>query len=1558
MKDVGSGIDATCVEEVLGSAENAAQKGQSQFQTPIEFAKVISPLLPPTRDTIVDLTAGAGQLLAGLTVSDTSHLLAVEIQKMNNAKLDRPAYDPVHWGRITGDATLVFPLLVSAGFRADLFALNPPYDVHMYRERLVSLFESDLDSVVTAFRATDPNLKDTLIDSTIAIWLMSLDRMTVRGEGVLIANHATMERLVFGPDAPHAALSNHVWARFVMDGNPMTNDKKSRWQDDYKTEIIYFARAHTSGCRYTVTELADVNQLSMAIGRTQRHRYRLGLAVMFSNQTQQDPSTVEVFDAVKEEWRQRTRKDGLYRDDYNIWLDAQGCIQTQLSRFDLLNHKVDRELASRLHSMKGRRPMDLVMQVATRTAVKEAVNGTMWRVHPDLPKAVARAIAEYDAVRAPLNPLSDAQRLGFADEERWLTCKRTFENGKVMFTAGKRYELSSRTVLVERHTMKPNNEGGMDSILLNGQELLLSLRGEDNREYSFFDKRHMKPGINITPLAGVEQVSPDYTLQDLLEHFEMPHVPDVSEAARKLYEENKLVIDKIQSFIHEHIDPHFKLKRLQREDLARAGTTNGCVFSWDTGCHDRNQPILMSDGTTKRAVDIVVGDRIQGLRGAADVLGLVRGRGRMYKVVPTKGDPFIVNEDHLLTLVQTNKTKSGRHSKHNGRVIDVSVKNWLTWKSRRKHVHKLFRVGVEYPESPVGINPYLLGVILGDGSIGTDNSVGITSGDCEILESIKAIANENGWQLRIRKSRGCDQIFIKECQSLRDWLRRYRLLGCNSGNKFVPSEYKTNSRGVRLSVLAGLIDTDGSLHGNGFDYISKSATLANDVAFIARSLGLAAYVRPCDKFCQTGNGGTYHRVSISGDCSIVPVRIQRKRANKRTQIKDVSRTGFNIEPAGEDDYFGFDIGGDGRFLLGDFTVTHNCGKSIGGVVYTLLRVGVDWAASVRNRGLTPVKPCLFVAPENLHDQLIAEWKRRFGMKVTVLDSQETYLKLTHDRMTPLSPGWYVTSYTQLGLNKVRHMPDPDKCPYDFTEVAKLMRFYGVDLSEAKAYKPLDEDLPCPEGQSPLIHAAIAVCRYRYRHFTKGVTEWLSDHKRAHALRHKTEYVPVIHDVKCIYYPTLADECGHEFACVTIDEGTRIKGAETLIGKAVRELDPPNRLVMTATAIKNRLRDIFWLIWWAAGGKDLATPRFPYTSEPEEQERFAAEFNVCERNLTQEEKDRKGKPRKQNGKKPRGKVGVEVCNIHRLWKLIAPNILRRRKEDFGEEIVKKVKHVIRAPMGRKQYEVYQYHLLGKYIAKTGKDATIAKLTRLRQAAAAPTNPGLVQLPTVQEGVLGGMYRSDSDYIPKLACALDIIAQRMAVGDQTVVFSAFHEPLDTLSSRLNQAMIPHDVLDGRKSSALRGRLSSDFSRGLPRAKPVLLGGMKAMAEGNNWPKANNVILLAFDWAWDLYEQAINRVHRMNSPKDVNIWAIITEGTIERKLESMTDEKGDSSSLVIDGKLIGEATEEINLSELLKIAYREFKEGKIRVFEESLLEAEWPALKSRLADSWNICRQLDYQ
>jgi hypothetical protein len=154
------------------------------------------------------------------------------------------------------------------------------------------------------------------------------------------------------------------------------------------------------------------------------------------------------------------------------------------------------------------------------------------------------------------------------------------------------------------------------------------------------------------------------------------------------------------------------------------------------------------------------------------------------------------------------------------------------------------------------------------------------------------------------------------------------LTGAKSGDKFIPQKYKVSSVEDRRELLAGLLDTDGGLSHNGFDFISKSQRLAQDVVFVAQSLGLSAYAKECKKSCQNNFTGVYHRVSISGNTDIIPTKLERKKAQKRIQKKNNLVTGFSVTSVGAGEYFGFEVDKDNLYIMEDFFVTHNSGKSM------------------------------------------------------------------------------------------------------------------------------------------------------------------------------------------------------------------------------------------------------------------------------------------------------------------------------------------------------------------------------------------------------------------------------------------------------------------------------------------------------------------------------------------------------------------------------------------------------------------------------------------------------
>lgn len=326
--------------------------------------------------------------------------------------------------------------------------------------------------------------------------------------------------------------------------------------------------------------------------------------------------------------------------------------------------------------------------------------------------------------------------------------------------------------------------------------------------------------------------------------------------------------------------------REYQKKIFNAAIKNGSgIIKSCTGCHRKGQGILMFDGSIKAVEDVEVGDKLMGPDSLPrTVMRLCRGIDKMVKVKPAEGESFVVNEGHILSLKKTRKLAS---DESDGSIIDVKVSDWKQWTSHNKNLYKLFRVPVDFKKNTeLEVDPYSLGLFLGNSSVDITNNLRIA-------------------------------------------LSKLNLAEADSEGKFIPDIYKTSSRNQRLELLAGLMDSCGSLSYNAFDYKSNSIRLASDVAFLARSVGLAAYISKCNKdYTSDGYTDSCYRVDISGDCSIIPNRIGRKKASKRVQNKDVLVTEFTIEDLGYEEYFGFHLDGDHRYLLDDFTVTHNSGKTL------------------------------------------------------------------------------------------------------------------------------------------------------------------------------------------------------------------------------------------------------------------------------------------------------------------------------------------------------------------------------------------------------------------------------------------------------------------------------------------------------------------------------------------------------------------------------------------------------------------------------------------------------
>lgn len=450
-------------------------------------------------------------------------------------------------------------------------------------------------------------------------------------------------------------------------------------------------------------------------------------------------------------------------------------------------------------------------------------------------------------------------------------------------------------------------------------------------------------------------------------------------------------------------------------------------------CLGYGTPVMMADGTIKPVQDIENGDRVMGPDSQPrTVMGVNRGRGPLYRIEPVKGDPWVCNDVHVLTLRQS----------VGGAVFDIPLDKYLANKdSRALRDAKLFRVPVSFPARATALDPYILGVWLGDGHAHRPN---IHTVDEPVIEYLVREAPKYGVTAKVSPQRTCTDVYMTTALGSRqrnvvlEEIRRCWV----AEEKRIPADYLRNGERERLLLLAGLIDTDGHLSGGCYEVTTKYAGLRDDVLYLARSLGFAAYAS--EKVATIKEtGGTYWRIYISGDLDRVPCLVQRRQAPARQSKKRVTNTGFKAVPLGEGDFYGFTLDGDGRFLLGDFTVTHNTNISI--------------AAACKAQEEHPGRPVVCTVP----GKRLYGWKADIeaampGKKVFVFD-QGTSVREQLKKAGDLAQyDFIIVTYRMQTLEK-DHLLDLKPCALIYDEAHKLKNKgaqqtqAAIELSQAAPY---------------------------------------------------------------------------------------------------------------------------------------------------------------------------------------------------------------------------------------------------------------------------------------------------------------------------------------------------------------------------------------------------------------------------------------------------------------------------------------------------------------------------
>jgi len=327
-------------------------------------------------------------------------------------------------------------------------------------------------------------------------------------------------------------------------------------------------------------------------------------------------------------------------------------------------------------------------------------------------------------------------------------------------------------------------------------------------------------------------------------------------------------------------------------------------------CLSPDTKILLWSTEVKPLDRINLGDELIGDDGSVrKVRGVLIGSGQMYEVQQADGESYKVNDEHILTLhmpdhkvISWNTTCNAwtvlwwdnEHKKVCNKTIpcsmemeefcktipdidtfDICIKDYMALdETSKKCLSGVRGQSVQWQKQEVILDPYTLGLWLGDGE--------------------------------------------KVCSPLKTQLDVYNLVD----NKHIPKEYLMNDRKTRLALLAGIIDTSGHVSQNGTHITIpqelKHTELANNIVYLARSLGFACK--------EEKREGLAHDIHISGNgLEDIPTRLPSKKCASTIDKNASKSSGFiTIRDIGIGEFIGIQIDKNERFLINDFTVTHNC----------------------------------------------------------------------------------------------------------------------------------------------------------------------------------------------------------------------------------------------------------------------------------------------------------------------------------------------------------------------------------------------------------------------------------------------------------------------------------------------------------------------------------------------------------------------------------------------------------------------------------------------------------
>lgn len=359
------------------------------------------------------------------------------------------------------------------------------------------------------------------------------------------------------------------------------------------------------------------------------------------------------------------------------------------------------------------------------------------------------------------------------------------------------------------------------------------------------------------------------------------------------------------------------------EELLYGGSKGGGKIVADDG-------FVLTPFGFKKGVDLEVGNLITNPDGSIQKIIQIKPRETLQLARVHFADKTYteVAPGHLWTAWKSTKTRKINNVRTSGinsaEVVETNtIKEWLEkgYKPQIPVTNDVpFNIAIAEKNR---ISPYLLGILLGDGCITTRKSIGVSSSQEDIPHYISKIGSE---YITVHK-KGFNFIGERKVALVKK-LEDYNLLGTYSHTKFIPKRYKYYSIGDRYELVRGLMDTDGYMprDKNSCNYYTVSKQLAEDIAFVLRSLG--AVVSTSKKIGKYKKDG---KVIECRECYILSIKHREpsklfslKRKQFNTIKREIGRAIVKVEYDKEITGRCITVSNpNGLYITNDFIVTHN-----------------------------------------------------------------------------------------------------------------------------------------------------------------------------------------------------------------------------------------------------------------------------------------------------------------------------------------------------------------------------------------------------------------------------------------------------------------------------------------------------------------------------------------------------------------------------------------------------------------------------------------------------------